>query len=105
MLYAPLICSLTARTIATSLTFPLDYWKTIQNSMKGHTKKRNFELGNKLFAAYSVTLNRDILFSMVYWSLVENIRKTSEMIYGDHILINNIIAGSFAGNDILNLIN
>ena len=97
MLWAPILSSMTARTLATTISFPLDYWKTIQNGMKGHAKKRNFELGNRLFAAYSVTLNRDILFSVVYWSLVENIRKASQMLYGDHLLVNNIMAGSIAG--------
>ena len=98
MIFAPLISSLTARSLATTLTFPLDYWKTLQNGMKGYTKKKNFELGNRVFSAYTVTLHRDILFSMVYWSLVENIRQTSEMINGDHILINNLIAGWLSGN-------
>ena len=97
MLFAPMLSSFTARSLATTLTFPLDYWKTIQNSTKGFTKKKNFELGNRLFSAYYVTLNRDILFSMVYWSMVENIRKTGEMVYGDHILLNNLIAGCIAG--------
>lgn len=97
MLFAPMLSSITARILATSLTFPLDYWKTLQNSTKGVTKKRNFELGNRIFSAYLVTLNRDILFSVVYWSLVENIKKASEALYRDNLLMNNIIAGSVAG--------
>ncbi len=97
MLFAPMLSSITARTLATSLTFPLDYWKTLQNSTRGVARKKNFELGNRLFSAYLVTLNRDILFSVVYWSLVENIKKTSQILYGDHLLMNNIIAGSIAG--------
>lgn len=98
MLFAPMLSSLTARTLATTLTFPLDYWRTIQSSMKGYSKKKNFELGNRLFSAYSVTLNRDIIFSMVYWSLVENIRNSLSFMYGNNILFNNMLAGSIAGS-------
>lgn len=98
MFYAPVLSSLTARTLATTLTFPLDYWRTLQNSMKGYTKKKNFELGNRLFSAYFVTLNRDILFSVVYWSLVENIRRVAQILYGkDNIFFTNLIAGSISG--------
>lgn len=71
----PLFSSFAARTIATTFVFPLDYWKTIQYSIKGRNKKKNFELGDRIFSAYSVTIQRDIIFSIFYWVLVENIRK------------------------------
>ena len=115
--YLPFFSSFTARTIATTFVFPLDYWKTIQYSIKGRNKKKNFELGDRIFSAYSVTIQRDIIFSIFYWVLVENIRKilngnnplNVNMIEGnnkntfknkqkgDKILMDNIIAGSLAG--------
>lgn len=113
--YLPFLSSFTARTIATTFVFPLDYWKTIQYSIKGRNKKKNFELGDRVFSAYSVTIQRDIIFSIFYWVLVENIRKilngnnpfnmvegNSRNTFrnkqkGDKIVMDNIIAGSLAG--------
>lgn len=95
----PFLSSFTARGLATSITFPLDYWKTLQYSSKGNHKKKNFELGNKVFSAYSVTIQRDLLFSVTYWSLVENIRKICNESgnFEQNSIWSNIYAGSIAG--------
>lgn len=52
-----------------------------------------------MYSGYFVTLYRDILFSAIYWTIVENIRsrmKKNQFLY-DNVLITNIICGSIAG--------
>ena len=40
----------------------------------GYSKLKNVQLGTKLHSAYLITIQRDILFSCVYWSLLENLK-------------------------------
>jgi len=103
----PLCTSAVARTITTSLIFPFDYWKTKQQSLEGHGVKISNKLDRGLRSGYGALLQRDILFSGIYWILVENTRRfikymrrnLREDTYEDHttLLISNAIAGGFSG--------
>jgi len=71
----PLLTALTARTITTCIAFPFEYWKTLQQSSVGVTEKSGIKLGTKINAGFGTLLGRDLLFSGLYWVLVENIRR------------------------------
>ncbi|KAL4453600.1 hypothetical protein ABPG74_009496 [Tetrahymena malaccensis] len=73
-IYLPLLASVFSRSLTTTLTFPLEYWRTVQQAQIGFTKKSGLQLGNRVFSAYFVTLQRDVIFSSLYWVLAENIR-------------------------------
>jgi len=103
----PLCTSTIARTIVTSLVFPLDYWKTVQQSVEGKNKS-GFSLHNQPRAGYGTLLTRDVLFSGIYWILVENTRNfikymrnnaIEDNTYDDGftLVLSNAIAGAFSG--------
>jgi len=102
----PLLTALTARTITTCIAFPFEYWKTLQQSSVGLSQKSGVKLGTKINAGFGTLLGRDLLFSGLYWVLVENIRRQvkvwsqqNEEGYQDKgsLLLSNVIAGSLAG--------
>lgn len=80
------------------VTFPLEYWKVLQSSTKGYTKKNNVDLGTRLHSAYVITVQRDVLFSVTYWSLLENFKmELLKLIEGQHELVN-FMSGILAGS-------
>ena len=103
----PLVTSVIARTITTTFIFPFDYWKTIQQGTHGQSKKSGFKMEMKPKAGYGALLQRDIMFSMIYWILTENTRtflkylrdSNEENTYNDNttLVISNAIAGALSG--------
>ncbi|CAD8147243.1 unnamed protein product [Paramecium octaurelia] len=73
-LVVPLLASSFSRALTTTITFPLEYWKVLQSSTVGYSKLKNIQLGTQLHSAYLITIQRDILFSCIYWSLLENLK-------------------------------
>lgn len=94
----PLVSSITARSFTTSFTFPLEYWKTKLQGKIGlkETVKLDFKY---FFSAYLVTLQRDAVFSVTFWIIVENLRKRLIDCFGmdNHVLIPNLLAGLAGG--------
>ena len=50
------LSSFISNVVTTTFAFPLDYWKTKQQSSTGICKKRGFSLGKNLFSAYWMTI-------------------------------------------------
>ncbi|KAM3147418.1 hypothetical protein pb186bvf_000225 [Paramecium bursaria] len=97
-LIKPLLASGFSRAVTTTITFPLEYWKVLQSSSIGYTKKRNFSLGTQLTSAYFVTIQRDVIFSCVYWPLLENIKLELLKLTKNHNEIVNLMSGVIAGS-------
>jgi len=74
----PLLSALSARAITTCFVFPFEYWKTLQQSVVGVNVKEGFKLGMKINSGFGSLLQRDLIFSGIYWVLVENIRKKAK---------------------------
>jgi solute carrier family 25 protein 39/40 len=98
--------ALAARTITTCVAFPFEYWRTLQQSTVGGSAKAGFRLGMKINSGFFSLLQRDLLFSGLYWILVENIRRevkswnqVNEEGYLDKrtLLLSNIVAGGTSG--------
>lgn len=102
------LSSLISTVISTTVTFPLEYWKTIQQSYEGNCKVRGMKLGTELYTAYFTTIQRNCSFLVIYWPLVEELRafisklvKEKEMHPSiKHVMVNSvsgILAGMTAG--------
>jgi len=102
----PLMSALAARTITTCVAFPFEYWRTLNQSAIGTSGKTRFRLSMKMNSGFFSLLQRDLIFSGLYWILVENIRREvknwnqqNDEGYLDKkiLLLSNIIAGSVSG--------
>jgi len=71
-----MISSIIASGLATFVTFPLEYWRTIQMSMDGIANKTGFALGNKLYSAFLVGIQRNIGFYLLFFTINENSRSS-----------------------------
>ena len=106
------VTSTIARTITSTLIFPFDYWKTIQQGTFGQNKESGFKMEMQPKAGYGALLQRDIIFSMIYWILTENTRSflkylrnsNEENTYNGKVtlVISNAIAGSLSGINVTN---
>ena len=111
-IFIPLVTSTIARTITSTLIFPFDYWKTIQQGTFGQNKESGFKMEMKPKAGYGALLQRDILFSMIYWILTENTRSFLKYLRNSNeentyngkltLVISNAIAGSLSGINVTN---
>ncbi|KRX09989.1 Mitochondrial carrier domain [Pseudocohnilembus persalinus] len=99
---ASLISSLITSTFNTTLCFPFEYWKTQQQAHQGDCNLKNFALGKRVFSAYQVVLQRNIILQGTWFPTSEIVKKY----YKDHIsnqkdakniIISSTIAGFFAG--------
>lgn len=61
--------------LATTVTFPFEYWKTVQQSHKGKSKVEGLNIGTRLYSAYLITVKKNMLFHTIYWTISENMRK------------------------------
>ena len=71
----PLLSAITARAITTCVAFPFEYLKTLQQSVVGVNASEGFKMGMKMNSGFGSLLQRDLVFSGLYWVLVENIRR------------------------------
>jgi len=102
----PLLSALAARTITTCVAFPFEYMKTLQQSSVGVSVKKGFKSATKINSGFGSLLQRDLVFSGLYWVLVENIRSRVKTYLQSHeesfldktnLLVSNIIAGGVSG--------
>mgnify|MGYP003877352167 FL=1 len=70
----PLTASLLTRVAVTSLLFPMDRFRTMQQSATGESKVRLRDVRVNYKAGYGPLIVRDIIFSGIYWVGIENIR-------------------------------
>jgi len=97
----PLYSSLIARSITTFITFPFEYLRTVQQSQKSG----NISFKKNYGAGFMALYQRELLFSSIYWVLVENIRSKIKTLSGleeeyrskSVLLLSNIIAGASSG--------
>lgn len=76
----------------------MEYWRVLQSSSIGYTTKKNFQLGSHITSAYMITLQRDIVFSCIFWVLLENAKSELTKQFKDSPKsIINLISGIFAG--------
>ncbi|KAL4479591.1 hypothetical protein ABPG72_004187 [Tetrahymena utriculariae] len=73
--YKPLITSIFSTSISTTLAFPLEYWKTVQQSNEGVSHKKGFQLGNRIYSALIVSIQRNVGFFIFFWPISENVKK------------------------------
>jgi len=102
----PLVASTVARSLTSTIIYPFDYWKTIQQSAAGRNSLSVPKIGPPV-AGYIAFLQRDVLFSGIYWILTENTRQfikylrnnSQEGTYDSKttLIISNAIAGGFSG--------
>jgi len=114
----PFLSALFARSVTTSLIFPFEYSKTVQQSSIGVSKAPLFNISKSVSAGYTSLLLRDCVFACVNWIIAENIREEIKRILGGFgaqptsrqldvkgrvyqdkqtLLISNFIAGGIAG--------
>lgn len=114
----PFLSALSARSLTTSLIFPFEYCKTVQQSSIGVSKAPILNISKSVSAGYTSLMMRDCVFACVNWIIAENIREEIKRILGGFgsqpksrqvdvkgrvyqdkqtLLISNFIAGGIAG--------
>ena len=89
----PLSSSLTTRIAVTSILFPLDYFRTMQQSASGVSKIGLKEIRLNLKAGYGPLIARDLLFSGVYWVSIENIRSAIMSRLRENVIFRSDVVG------------
>mmetsp|Transcript_14418 Transcript_14418/g.12231 ORF Transcript_14418/g.12231 Transcript_14418/m.12231 type:complete len:218 (+) Transcript_14418:37-690(+) len=79
--YIPMFTAFAARLSTTCLTFPMEYWRTLQQNTVGANSLAGYKLGTNIHSGLTVLLGRDIIFSCMYWTLVENIRAKAKLLF------------------------
>jgi len=109
----PFFTAFVARTLTTSLIFPFEYWRTVQQSSIGAFKSSSqVKLGRNFNAGFSSLLLRDIVFACINWVLIENIRTQIKHFVSEPVeiskdeksyqnkqtlLLSNFLSGAIAG--------
>ncbi len=77
--------SVCSTILSTTLSFPLEYWKTRSFAYEGNCNVHNYTFGKSVYSAYFLTLQRQIIFFGLYWPIAEKMRAS----------VNSFIGGNF----------
>eukprot|EP01017_Pseudomicrothorax_dubius_P040571 TRINITY_DN6365_c0_g1_i1.p1 TRINITY_DN6365_c0_g1~~TRINITY_DN6365_c0_g1_i1.p1 ORF type:complete len:246 (-),score=37.27 TRINITY_DN6365_c0_g1_i1:440-1177(-) len=100
----PLSAAISSRSITTIFLYPLEFLKTLEQAQRGHQRISLLSLvRGRQVTGFGTTLKRDLIFSSIYWLIVENVRSALTPTYTDRQsqrgnLLTNFVAGGLGGN-------